>query len=211
MALARKINLTFYLTTFKLQHRKAATAKEWFFLWHKSCLNQYYYSQISKNVNFYLKLTPEEKCGMEAFEGFQDKEFDLLNEAILKAIVSSPDVENVLQLFKSNDLINEMSVVNLIISLEELSGLMLPKKINESNQVIGSTTENLYKNQTGLKNKMVDNPLRKVSREPSKNCLVDGKLLSGNEILFEEHFQGSFNEKQWLERAKIKSIEKIQD
>ena len=211
MALARKINLTFYLTTFKLQHRKAATAKEWFFLWHKSCLNQYYYSQISKNVNFYLKLIPEEKCEMEAFEGFQDKEFDLLNEAILKAIVSSPDVENVLQLFKSNDLINEMSVVNLILSLEELSGLMLPKKINESNQVIGSTTENLYKNQTGLKNKMVDNPLRKVSREPSKNCLVDGKLLSGNEILFEEHFQGSFNEKQWLERAKIKSIEKIQD
>ena len=62
---------------------------------------------------------------MEAFDGFEDKEFDLLNEAILKAIVSSSDVERVLQHFKSKDLINEMAVVNLIVSLEELFGLML--------------------------------------------------------------------------------------
>ena len=64
---------------------------------------------------------------METFEGFEDKEFDLLNEAILKAIVSSPDVENVLQHFKSKDLINEMAVVNLILNLEDLSGLMFQK------------------------------------------------------------------------------------
>jgi len=156
-----------------------------------------------------LKLTPKENYWMEAFEGFKDKEFDLLNEAILKAIVSSPDVENVLQLFKSNDLINEMSVVNLVLSLEELSGLMLPKKINESSQVVESTTKNKYENQIGSENKLVGNHQGKVSRKPSKNCLVDGKLLSGNEILFEDHFQGSFNEKQWLKRAKIKSIKKI--
>ena len=60
-------------------------------------------------------------------EAFEDKEFDLLNEAILKAIVSSPDVENVLQHFKSKDLINEMAVVNLILNLEDLSGLMFQK------------------------------------------------------------------------------------
>ncbi len=71
---------------------------------------------------------------MEAFEGFEDKEFDLLNEAILKAIVSSPDVENVLQHFKSKDLINEMAVVNLILSLEELSRLMFPKTSTMSTQ-----------------------------------------------------------------------------
>ena len=79
---------------------------------------------------------------MEAFEGFQDKEFDLLNEAILKAIVSSPDVENVLQYFKSKDLINEMAVVNLILSLEELSGLMFPEGPVKSNQAIDSPSEN---------------------------------------------------------------------
>ena len=57
---------------------------------------------------------------MDPLDAFQDKEFDQLNEAILKAIVSSQDVEKVLQDFKSKDLINEMAVVNLILSLEEL-------------------------------------------------------------------------------------------
>ena len=79
---------------------------------------------------------------MEAFDGFEDKEFDLLNEAILKAIVSSPDVEKVLQYFKSKDLINEMAVVNLILSLEELSGLMFPEGTDKLTQTIDSQSEN---------------------------------------------------------------------
>jgi len=79
---------------------------------------------------------------MESFEGFQDKEFDLLNEAVLKAIVSSPDVEKVLQYFKSKDLINEMAVVNLILSLEELSGLMFPEGTDKLTQTIDSQSEN---------------------------------------------------------------------
>ena len=61
---------------------------------------------------------------MDSFDAFQDKEFEQLNGAILKAIISSRDVGKVLQDFKSKDLINEMAVVNLILSLEELSGLM---------------------------------------------------------------------------------------
>ena len=88
---------------------------------------------------------------MEAFEGFQDKEFDLLNEAILKAIVSSPDVENVLQYFKSKDLINEMAVVNLIVSLEELFGLMLSEATKQSAQTLDFPSEKrIYK----IKNKI---------------------------------------------------------
>ena len=143
---------------------------------------------------------------MEAFEGFQDKEFDLLNEAILKAIVSSPDVENVLQYFKSKDLINEMAVVNLILSLEELSGLMLPEGTGKSTQAIDSPSENRLQK---IKNPLVGNTQKKIPRKPNNHYLVDGKLLNRNEILFEKHFQGRFNEKQWLKRAKIKTIEKL--
>ena len=99
-------------------------------------------------------LIPKENRGMEAFEGFQDKEFDLLNEAILKAIVSSPDVENVLQYFKSKDLINEMAVVNLILSLEELSGLMFPEGTDKSTQAIDSPSENRRQK---IKNPLVGN------------------------------------------------------
>ena len=143
---------------------------------------------------------------MEAFEGFQGKEFDLLNEAILKAIVSSPDVENVLQYFKSKDLINEMGVVNLILSLEELSGLMFPEGTDKSSQAIDSPSENRLQK---IKNPLVGNTQKEIPRKPNNHYLVDGKLLNRNEILFEKHFQGRFNEKQWLKRAKIKTIEKL--
>ena len=143
---------------------------------------------------------------MEAFEGFQDKEFDLLNEAILKAIVSSSDVENVLKYFKSKELINEMAVVNLILSLEELSGLMFSEKTDKSTQDLDSPSENQPQK---IKNQLFGNTQKEVPRKPNNHYLVDGKLLNRNEILFEKHFQGRFNEKQWLKRAKIKTIEKL--
>ena len=139
---------------------------------------------------------------MEAFDGFEDKEFDLLNEAILKAIVSSSDVERVLQHFKSKDLINEMAVVNLIVSLEELFGLMLSEAKNQSIQALDCPSENRIQE---TKNSLGGNTPKEISSKPNTNDLVDGKTLKRNEILFEKYFQGRFNEKQWLKRAKIQT------
>jgi len=139
---------------------------------------------------------------MEAFDGFEDKEFDLLNEAILKAIVSSSDVERVLQHFKSKDLINEMAVVNLIVSLEELFGLMLSEAKNQSTQALDSPSENRIQE---IKNQLGGNTSKEISSKPNTNDLVDGKILKRNEILFEKYFQGRFNEKQWLKRSKIQT------
>ena len=139
---------------------------------------------------------------MEAFDGFEDKEFDLLNEAILKAIVSSSDVERVLQHFKSKDLINEMAVVNLIVSLEELFGLMLSEAKNQSTQALDSQSENRIQE---IKNQLGGNTPKEISSKPNTNDLVDGKTLKRNEILFEKYFQGRFNEKQWLKRSKIQT------
>ena len=139
---------------------------------------------------------------MEAFDGFEDKEFDLLNEAILKAIVSSSDVERVLQHFKSKDLINEMAVVNLIVSLEELFGLMLSETKNQSTQALDSPSENRIQE---IKNQLGGNTPKETSSKPNTNDLVDGKTLKRNEILFEKYFQGRFNEKQWLKRSKIQT------
>ena len=99
---------------------------------------------------------------MDAFEGFEDREFDLLNEAILKAIVSSPDVENVLQDFKSKDLINEMAVVNLILSLEELSRLMFPEPPKKPAKTLDSLTENSSTNNEKKENQMIDNTKMKI-------------------------------------------------
>jgi hypothetical protein len=139
---------------------------------------------------------------MEAFDGFEDKEFDLINEAILKAIVSSSDVERVLQHFKSKDLINEMAVVNLIVSLEELFGLMLSEAKNQSTPALDPPSENRIQE---IKNQLGGNTPKETSPKSNTNDLVDGKILKRNEILFEKYFQGRFNEKQWLKRTKIQT------
>jgi hypothetical protein len=55
-------------------------------------------------------------------------------------------------------------------------------------------------------NQLTDNTQSKTSHKSNNHYLVDGKLLSRNEILFERYYQGRFNEKQWLKRAKIKTI-----
>jgi len=115
---------------------------------------------------------------MDTFGGFEDKEFDQLNEAVLKAILSSKDVEKVLQDFKSKNLINEMAVVNLILSLEDLSSLIFSESTDSSKNQVSCSLDNYY--------------------------LVDGKNLSRNEILFEQYYQKNFNEKQWLQQSKIK-------
>ena len=139
---------------------------------------------------------------MDSFDSFQDKEFDQLNEAILKAIISSKDVEKVLQDFKSKDLINEMAVVNLILSLEELSGLMFPESKDKKIYSLEPSNEKQSAQTQPEGSQQTKNSKRKTAA--TSPHLVDGGLLSRNEILFEKYYQGRFNEKQWLKQAKIK-------
>ena len=142
---------------------------------------------------------------MDSYDEFQDNEFEQLNDAILKAIISSRDVEKVLQEFKSKKLINEMAVVNLILSLEELSGLMFSESPAKPMKTLESSEQSQSKKKELPKNQLPEITEKKTSSESSSHYLVDGKLLNRNEILFERYYQGRFNEKQWLKRAKIRS------
>ena len=141
---------------------------------------------------------------MDSFDAFQGKEFEQLNEAILKAILSSQDVEKVLQDFKSKDLINEIAVVNLIISLEELSSLIFSESQNKKMRTLEPSEENQPLKKQLVGNQVVESTIKKTSCASGSHYLVDGKVLSRNEILFEKYYQGKFNEKKWLQRAKIK-------
>ena len=141
---------------------------------------------------------------MDSFNAFEDKEFEQLNDAILKAIISSRDVEKVLQDFKSKKLINEMAVVNLILSLEELSGLMFSELPGKRTHTLEPSEENQPVKEERVESQVPERNEKKTSYELSSHYLVDGKLLNHNEILFERYYQGRFNEKQWLKRAKIK-------
>ena len=141
---------------------------------------------------------------MDSFDAFQDKDFEQLNDAILKAIISSRDVEAVLQDFKSKDLIHEMAVVNLILSLEELSELMFPKSPDKQTHTLEPSEKNPPEKKQRLENQVFEKTTKKTSCTSSNHDLVDGKVLIRNEILFERYYQGRFNEIQWLKRAKIK-------
>ena len=54
----------------------------------------------------------------------QDKDYEHLNTAIMKAIASSGDVKKALHNFQENNLIDKMAALNLILSLEEIESLM---------------------------------------------------------------------------------------
>jgi argininosuccinate synthase len=61
---------------------------------------------------------------MSQSEFNEDRYYEILNEAILNAITSSDEVKDILVDFKSKKLINNLAVLNLILSLEELSELI---------------------------------------------------------------------------------------
>ena len=142
---------------------------------------------------------------MDSFDAFEDKEFEQLNDAILKAIISSQDVENVLKDFKSKNLINEMAVVNLILSLDELSDLMFSEKPDKGINKPELSARNQDKKKQREHIALTGNATEKTSRTSSSDYFIDGKILSRNEILFEKYYQGRFNEKKWLKQAKIRS------
>ena len=134
---------------------------------------------------------------MEPSDAHQDKDYEDLNEAILKAIISSRDVRMVLRDFATKKMIDNRAVLNLILSLEELSDLVFRKPAKNE----------LYKFEPADTPKGLPSPKAKPGiPTPSNNQrnLIDGQPLSKNEISFEEYCQSRFNEEQWLTKAKIK-------
>jgi len=128
---------------------------------------------------------------MDPFDSHLDKAYEQLNEAIMKAIVSSKDVKTVLNGFKDKDMINNLAVLNLILSLEELSDLVFSKD--------GSCK--FEKTDTAPATESQETPAEQPSQSP---YLIDGKSLTPNEVLFERFFQGKFDEADWLRKFKIR-------
>lgn len=66
----------------------------------------------------------KEKDAMSLTTIDHDKDYERLNDAIMKAIISSGDVKKVLISFQEKNLIDKMAVLNLILSLEEIESMM---------------------------------------------------------------------------------------
>jgi hypothetical protein len=128
---------------------------------------------------------------MEWSDASLDKEYEKLNEAIMKAIVTSGEIKSLLSEYKSKDMIKHMAVLNLILSLEELSDVIFSE---ETSYALEELKEPVAKNEQQVKGKS----------EPLTQFHIDGKSLTRNEILFERFCQGKFDETEWMKKIKIK-------
>ena len=63
-------------------------------------------------------------------DSFFEKDYENLNDAILKAIVSSKEVQKILVILKKKEEIDNMAVLNLFLSLDELYEMISEKKNN---------------------------------------------------------------------------------
>ncbi|MEK9629096.1 MAG: hypothetical protein VW455_08740 [Nitrospinota bacterium] len=124
-------------------------------------------------------------------EDFFEKEYENLNDAILKAIVSSKEVQKILISLKDEQQADQMAVLNLFLSLDELYEMISDKNNNSM----------VYK----LEPVESKHPKDKSQNPPpiSKANMIDGKSLTINETLFENYCQGKFNEESWLKKARI--------
>ena len=126
-----------------------------------------------------------------------EKEYENLNDAILQAIVSSKEVQEILIKFKEHKETNDMAVLNLFISLEELHE-MISEKNNKNFCVYKSEPAELK----ALKDE--EDTAKKVCSHGKNENFIDGKPLTLNEMLFENFCQGKFNEETWKKKARIR-------
>mgnify|MGYP001366423079 CR=1 FL=1 len=137
---------------------------------------------------------------------------------INKAILASPEVKNSIKQLQALDLLDYVSEYNLVLEVDRL----IDKIIKETDDVTQDELTQLKKDfleveesgQMGFSDGQQDSnkiTLKKKAdakdSETSKTISmpwVDGKLLSDNEMLFEEYLDQEFDEEQWLERSKIR-------
>jgi len=132
----------------------------------------------------------KEQSPMDQFDSSLDKEYESLNEAIMKALITSKDVKQVLEDFKSKELINNLSVLNLVLSLEELSQLVFSE--DHDFDIDESVAERPAA------------PKKAQKATPPSPYVIDGKRLSKNEILFQKYCQALFDEEEWAKKARVK-------
>ena len=130
-------------------------------------------------------------------DSFFEKEYENLNDAILKAIVSSKEIQKILIILKEQEEIDNMAVLNLFLSLDELYE-MISEKDNNS---ISYKLEPVESKQSADKDKETK---KKTPSHIKSGNIIDGKALTVNETLFENFYQGRFNEETWVKKARIR-------
>ena len=123
---------------------------------------------------------------------------------INKAILQSPDVQLYLRKLEKLNLIDYVSEYNLVLEVDKLIDNILKKELKKGNSTESSSGEIQLE-----KDLIIEKSERKSSDinsafSPKPMQWIDGKILSKNEILFEEYLNLDFDEKHWMKKAKIR-------
>jgi hypothetical protein len=124
-------------------------------------------------------------------DAFLDQEYENLNDAILQAILLSKDVQDILVRFKKMGQVNDKAVLNLFLSLEELYQMTNENSANPDTYKLEPETPEIAKEK---------------EEQPStkEKTIIDGKLLTSNEVHFENYYQEIFDETDWMKKARIR-------
>ena len=137
---------------------------------------------------------------------------------INKAILTSPEVKLSIKQLQALGLLDYVSEYNLVLEVDRLIDKIVKEaddvtldeltqlkkdflEVEESGQIDFSQSQKSSK-KTTLKEKA--DPEDSETFTTISMPWVDGKLLSGNEMLFEEYLSQEFDEEQWLKQSKIK-------
>ena len=131
---------------------------------------------------------------MDSDELFE-KGYETLNDAILKAIVSSIEVQELLIKIKKQKETNDIEVLNLFLSLDELCEIILEN---------GNKNSCDYKKEPSKSSAFEYEEDKKIPAFDKNKNFIDGKSLTLNEILFENFCQEKFNEEAWKNKARIR-------
>lgn len=134
---------------------------------------------------------------------------------INKAILTSPEVKHSIKQLQALGLLDYVSEYNLVLEVDRLVDKIVKEtdditldeltqlkkdflEVEDSGEIDFSPTQKSSK-KTNLKEKAEPETFKTISKS-----WVEGKLLSGNEMLFEEYLRQEFDEEQWLKKSKIR-------
>ncbi len=145
------------------------------------------------------------------FEKDKKKKFvEYLWTEINKAILTSPEVKLSIKQLQALGLLDYVSEYNLVLEVDRL----IEKIVNETEDITLEELSKLKRDLTEVEElgdmsftsdkEIKENPNQDDSAALKIIPQVDGKLLSENEMLFEEYLCKEFDEEQWLKQSKIR-------
>lgn len=146
-----------------------------------------------------------------SFEKDKKKKFaEYLWTEINRAILTSPEVQFSIKQLQALGLLDYVSEYNLVLEVDRL----IDKIVKETKDVTVEELSQLKKDfleveENGQIEFSSEKKIREKTDSDDSNCLkthpwVDGKLLSENEMLFEEYLCQEFDEEKWLKQTKIR-------